>query len=234
MASKSISRSRKRDLNNPDEFISFWTKAFDFITAHKVQVSCALGLFLVLLIVAVTSLYFLKQSEDKAFSLLEQGINKYQTLLKTEDPDKAYRDAGKDFEQIIKKYPGRKGGKLARLFYADICYDNKDYDKAIILYNPLLADFNDQPFLKNLVLNGLGYSYEAKKDYKTASEYFEMVATDQDYPIKDEALFNLGEIYAAVGNKDKSKNAFEKILSDYPESMYTEIVKEKIAEDSKG
>ena len=234
MAQKSISRSRKRDLNNPDEFISFWTKTFDFITAHKMQASCALGFFLVLLIVAVSVLYFLKQSENKAFSLLEQGIDKYQTLMKTEAPDKAYRDAGKDFEGIIKKYSERKGGKLASLFYADMAYDAKDYDKAISLSKPLLADFNDEPFLKNLVLSGLGYSYEAKNDYKAASGYFEMVATAQDYPIKDDALFNLGEMYAATGNIDQSKKAFKKILSDYPESMYTEIVKEKMLENSKG
>jgi tetratricopeptide (TPR) repeat protein len=231
MAKKSISRSRKRDLNDPDEFISFWTKTFDFVTAHKVQVSCALGFFLVLLIVAATVFYFLKQSEKTAFSLLEKGIEKYQTLLKTETPENAYKDAGKDFEKIIKKYSGIEGGKLASLFYADMSYDAKDYDKAISLYKPLLEEFKDKPFLKNLALNGLGYSYEAKKDYQTASGYFEMVATDQNYPIKDEALFNLGEMYAATGNKDKSKNAFKKILSDYPESMYTEIVKEKMLEN---
>ena len=46
--------------------------------------------------------------------------------------------------------------------------------------------------------------------------------------IKDEALFNLGELYAAIGDKDKSIDAFNKILSDYPGSMYTEIVKEKV------
>jgi tetratricopeptide (TPR) repeat protein len=233
MAKKSISRSRKRDLNDPDEFISFWTKTFDYVTAHKVQVSCALGFFLLLLIVAATVFYFLKQSENKAFSLLDQGIDKYQTLLKTEAPDKAYRDAGKDFEEIIKKYSERNGGKLAVLFYADMSYDAKDYDKAITLYASLLADFKNEPFLKNLVLNGLGYAYEAKKDYGTASRYFEMVATAQDYPVKDEALFNLGEIYAATGNKDKSKSAFEKVLSDYPESMYTEIIKEKMSKGSK-
>ena len=231
MAKKSISRSRKRDLNDPDEFISFWTKTFDFVTAHKVQVSCALGFFLVLLIVAATVFYFLKQSEKTAFSLLEKGIEKYQTLLKTETPENAYKDAGKDFEKIIKKYSGIEGGKLASLFYADMSYDAKDYDKAISLYKPLLEEFKDKPFLKNLALNGLGYSYEAKKDYQTASGYFEMVATDQNYPIKDEALFNLGEMYAATGNKDKSKSAFKKILSDYPESMYTEIVKEKMLEN---
>ena len=232
MARKSVSRSRKRDLDSPDEFISFWTKSFDFITAHKVQVSCILGVFLIVLIIGVASFYYLKKSESKAFSLLQEGIANYQTLLKTEGPEKAYKGAEKDFERIIKKYSQRQGGILAKLYFADMCYAAKDYDKAIALYNPLLAEFNDEPLLKNLVLNGLGYCYEAKKDYKTASGYFEMVATAPDYPIKDEALFNLGEMYAAAGNKDKSLSAFKKILSDYPESIYTEIVKEKISENS--
>ncbi|MGA8178548.1 MAG: tetratricopeptide repeat protein [Desulfobacterales bacterium] len=232
MARKSVSRSRKRDLTDPDEFISFWTKLFDFVTAHKVPVSCALGAFLILLIIGAATLYFLRQSENKAFSLLQDGIAKYQTILKTEGPDKAYKGAEKDFQQIIKNYPQRQGGILARLYYADMCYAAKDYDKAITLYNPLLTELNEEPFLKNLVLNGLGYCYEAKKDYKRASGYFEMVATAQGYPMKDEALFNLGEMYAAIGNKEKSINAFKKILSDYPESIYTEIVKEKVSENS--
>jgi len=232
MARKSVSRSRKRDLNDPDEFISFWTKLFDFVTAHKVQVSCALGAFLILLIIGAAALYFLRQSENKAFSLLQDGIAKYQTILKTEGPEKAYKGAEKDFQQIIKNYSQRQGGILAKLYYADMGYAAKDYDKAISLYNPLLSEFNEEPFLKNLVLNGLGYCYEAKKDYKRASGYFEMVATAQGYPMKDEALFNLGEMYAAIGNKEKSINAFKKILSDYPESIYTEIVKEKISENS--
>jgi tetratricopeptide (TPR) repeat protein len=232
MARKSVSRSRKRDLNDPDEFISFWTKLFDFVTAHKVQVSCALGAFLILLIIGAATLYFLRQSENKAFSLLQDGIAKYQTILKTEGPEKAYKGAEKDFQQIIKNYSQRQGGILAKLYYADMGYAAKDYDKAISLYNPLLSELNEEPFLKNLVLNGLGYCYEAKKDYKRASGYFEMVATAQGYPMKDEALFNLGEMYAAIGNKEKSINAFKKILSDYPESIYTEIVKEKISENS--
>jgi tetratricopeptide (TPR) repeat protein len=232
MARKSVSRSRKRDLNDPDEFISFWTKLFDFVNAHKVQVSCAVGALLILLMIGAATLYFLKQSENKAFSLLQKSIAKYQTLLKTEGPDKAYKGAENDFQQIIKNYPQRQGGILARLYYADMCYAAKDYDKAITLYNPLLTELNDEPFLKNLVLNGLGYCYEAKKDYKRATGYFEMVATAQGYPMKDEALFNLGEMYAAIGNKEKSINAFKKILSDYPESIYTEIVKEKMSENS--
>ena len=168
MATKRISRARKRDLEDPDEFMTFWTKLFDFTAEHKVQVSCALTLLVVLIIVAAVAVYSLNKSENKAFFLLQQGVAKYQTLVKAGNPNKAYLGAGKDFGLIMEKYSGRKGGKLARFTYAEMCYAAGDYDNAIANFNKLLVDFNDEPFLKNLILSGLGYSYEAKKDYKTS------------------------------------------------------------------
>jgi tetratricopeptide (TPR) repeat protein len=233
MATKNISRARKRDLENPDEFITLWTKLIDFISKHKVQVSCALSFLAVLIIVAAVTAYSLKKSENRASFLLQQAVAKYQTLVKAGNPNKAYVEAGKDFGLIMEKYSGRKGGKLARFTYAEICYAAGDYDKAIANFNKSLVDFNDEPFLKNLVLSDLGYSYNAKKDYKTSAKYFEMIVTTPDYSIKDEALFNLGELYAEIGDNDKSIDAFKKILSDHSGSMYTEIAKEKVAWHSK-
>ena len=233
MAAKSISRARKRDLENPDEFITFWTKLFNFVTEHKFQVSCALTFLVVLIIVAAVTVYYLKQSENKAFFLLQQGVAEYQASMKAGDPNKAYLEAGKNFGLILEKYSNRKGGKLARFAYANMCYTAGDYDKAIANFSKLLGDFNNEPFLKYLVLSSLGYSYNAKKDYKTSVKYFEMIVTTPDYSNKDEALFNLGELYAKIGEKDKSLDAFKKILSDHTGSMYTEIAKEKIAWQSK-
>lgn len=233
MAAKRISRARKRDLQDPDEFMTFWAKLFEFTDEHKFLVISALTFFIVLVIVTATTVYFLKKSENKAFFLLQQGVVKYQTSMKAGNPKKAYLEAGKDFGQILEKYSGRKGGKLARFIYAGMCYAAGDYDKAITHFKHSLADFNDETFLKNLILSGLGYSYKAQKDYKTSAQYFEMIVTAPGNGIKDEALFNLGELYAATGDKDKSRDAYKKILSDYAGSMYTQIVKEKVAWQSK-
>ena len=228
MAKKRVSRSRKRDLNEPDEFISFWTKLFEWISEYKLIFSSALGVMVVVIIVITGMIYFTKKSEDKAFALLQQGIINYQTELKTNTPEKACLDAEKDFQRVMDKYSNRYGSKLAVFFYANMCYTANNFDKAIELYKKSLINFNEELFLKNLILNGLGYSYKAKKDYKTAAQYFEIIASDTDYKIKDEALFNLGELYAAMGDHDKSTSAFKKILSDHSDSMYIEIIKERV------
>jgi len=228
MAKKRVSRSRKRDLNEPDEFISFWSKLFELISEYKLIFSSALGIMIAIIIVIIGMIYFIKKSEDKAFALLQRGITSYQAELKNNAPEKAFLDAGKDLQRVMNKYSNRNGGKLASFIYANICYAAKDYDKAIEIYKKSLINFNDELFIKYLILNGLAYSHKAKKDFKTAAGYFEAIASAPDYAIKDEALFNLGELYAAMGDHDKSLTAFKKILSDHSGSMYIEIVKERV------
>jgi hypothetical protein len=44
----------------------------------------------------------------------------------------------------------------------------------------------------------------------------------------DVALFNLARLYNAEGNKEKGIEAYKKILSDHADSLYIEIVKEKL------
>ncbi|MCD6223976.1 MAG: tetratricopeptide repeat protein, partial [Deltaproteobacteria bacterium] len=70
-------------------------------------------------------------------------------------------------------------------------------------------------------------SYEEKNDYKSAASYFKLIVSGNDLFMKDEALFNLGRLYAAMGESDKSRNAFVNIKENYPDSFYIELVKEK-------
>ena len=45
----------------------------------------------------------------------------------------------------------------------------------------------------------------------------------------DVALFNLARLYNEEGNKEKGTEAYKKILSDHADSIYIEIVKEKLS-----
>lgn len=228
MAQKRISRARKRDLDAPDEFITFWTKLLRFATENKVKLSCALGFFVLLMVVIAVMAFLSNKAENNSFALLQQGIDKYQTTLKESGPEKACLDVEKDFQLIIKKYTGKEGEKLAKFIFGNMCYNAGYYDKAIALYEKSLQDFSDNPFLKNIVLSSLGYSYKEKKDYNTAVKYFEMIASMPGNSIKDEALFNLGGLYAEMGNSAMSINSYKKIMSEHADSIYIKIVKERL------
>ena len=220
--------TRKQLLKEPDEFITFTGKLFRFAKKYPAQISYTLGGIFILIIAISGIEYFSNKAENEALALLGKGITKYATIVKNEGPDKAFLDVDKDFQDILGKYSRKDGGKLTRVVYANICYKAGHYDKAIKLFNKALEDFDDNQFIKNLILSSIGYVFKERKDYKTAAKYFEMIVAEPEAVMKDEALFNLGWIYDAIGNYDKSINAFNKIISDHTDSMYIEIEKERL------
>jgi len=229
MAFKRVSRARKRDLEEPDRIAIFMNELLEFATKYKVHLTSALAVIVVVAIGVAAIFYFTNKAENKASVLLSHGLNKYQAIADKNSPGQAYLDVVDDFNLIIRKYSGNEGGKLAKLMFANICYNSGNYDKAIDLYNQSLQDFDDNPFLINLVLSSLGYSYEAQKDYTAAANYFKMIVAAPDYRLQDEALFKLAGVYAAMGDYEGRLNSLKKIISDHKDSIYLEIVKENLA-----
>ncbi|MDF1590906.1 MAG: tetratricopeptide repeat protein [Desulfobacterales bacterium] len=227
MAAKKV--TRKQLLKEPDEFITFSARLFQFALKYKTRLLAGVGLVCAVLILLSGLVYFSKKSEEKAFSLMQQGLAKYKTLSQTIGTAKAYQEVNADFEFILKKYSSKEGGKLARVSYADICYKAGEYDKAISLYRESLETLGDHQPVKYLVLSGLGYSYAAKQAYQEAATYFQKISSGPESIMKDESLFNLGRIYHILGNPEKSKASYEKIVSDHPDSIYMELAKDKLA-----
>ena len=174
-------------------------------------------------------LYYRHVRENKALEKLSQAMLKYEMAQRNNGPFTAYTAASADFEDIVKNLGNTDAGRLALIQYADVCYSMKDYDKAISLYKKAMATYGDNPLLKDMILNGLAYAYEGKGDFKNAISNFEEIANNPLASIKDEALFNLGMLYAKTGKPDQSQKAYQQIIKDYPDSIYFALAREKVA-----
>ena len=228
MAKKQISRKRKKQLKEPDEFITFSSKILDTILENKNQ---AISILFILLLVIITFIgirgYFIK-SENRAFTDMAQSMAEYRALGKANENTSTLQKVDGDLEKILNIHSAMHAKKFVKIYLANISFQNKNFDRAIELYLDSVNDFNDAPSIKNLILNSLAYSYEEKKDYKSAASYFELIVSGNDVFMKDEALFNLGRLYAAMDNKKKSKAAFVNIKENYPDSLYIELVRFKM------
>jgi tetratricopeptide (TPR) repeat protein len=219
--------SRKKLLKEPDEFLTFSARLFQYTLEHKYQLLAALGgIVAVVLIVTGIQFYSLQRSKE-AFALLEKSRARYEKLLGEKDAQTAYEEVKSDFEHILDKYGNKVGGKLARVMFADICYRAENLDQAIFLYEKALADFQD-PFIRNSIFSGLAYAHEKKQAYEKAAEYFEKIAASADPVLKGEALFNIGRLYAALGDHEKSQTAYQQLVAEQPDSIYIDLVKELV------
>ena len=223
-------KSRKELLKKPDEFMTSTGKVIRLVSDYQKPISYALCAVAAVVLVIFGYRFFAQRTEAKAFSMLEQALAKYEAHKKATSADEAYRNVSQEFQHIVEKYGGNAAGKLARASYANICYNAGDYIKAIELYKRSLNDFKDHPMVNNLILSGLGYAYQQMGDNPNAAMYFEKVASATDSNNRDEALFNLGMLYEKLGDTDKSHQAFKQFLSSYPNSMYFDIVEEKLSE----
>jgi tetratricopeptide (TPR) repeat protein len=233
MTNKRISRSRKRELAAPDEFLTFSGKLIKFFVENKTKIIASGATFLALILVLSGFRYYSVQTEKKAFALLDGAMGKYRKSMENKDPAKAYGEVKKDFEAILEKYSGNRGGKIAKVEFADICFSAGEFDRAIEMYKQSLQHFEKYPYYRFLILNGLAYAYEQKKDYSNAIKYFEILKTEQDKEPNDDVLFNLSRLYAANNDHAKEKEYYKKIISDFPDSIYIDIAKEKVGDGVK-
>jgi tetratricopeptide (TPR) repeat protein len=222
-------KSRKELLKKPDEFITLTGRVIQFTSAYQKQISYGLCVLVAVAVVIFGYRFFAQRAETKAFALLAQTMARYEADKKASSPKEAYSKVSEEFQQIIKKYGGNAGGKLARTRYANISYEAGDYHKAIELYKQSLNDFKDNQLVYDLILSSLGYAYENIEDDRNAAQYFEELSKAPDMGIRDEAFFNLGLLYKKLGDVAGSRKAFQEIISNYPNSMYFDIAQEKLS-----
>jgi len=225
MAKKRV--TRKQLLKEPDEFITFSNRMIRLGVAYKQHLMIAAGLFCAVVLIYVGMQYVSARSRTKALNLLENAVARYNRELAQSGTAKALAEVEGDFELILGKYGSNAGGRLARLTFAQYHYAAGGAERAIALYQAALADFEEDPLYRSLALSGLGYAYALKGDGARAISYFEQVVSGAAAGLKGDALFNLGLLYAQSGQNGKSRESFQRIKEEHPESIYAEMAGEK-------
>jgi predicted negative regulator of RcsB-dependent stress response len=224
---KKISRSRKRELEAPDEFLTFTGKVLKFVAENRIKIISGASVFLALLVIGAGLRYYSFYVEKKASEMLDKGSAKAESLRKEGDLKKAYESGGKDFRAILEKYPNQKAGKIARIMLADLAFEAGEYDAAVSLYKEALQDFKQDPFYGNLILTNLAYASEQKKDYESAMTYLKMIDAGAGSDLNDQVLFDLGRIQSKINPSAKENEYYRKIAEAHPNSPYADMAREK-------
>ena len=227
MAKKRV--TRKQLLKEPDEFITFTGKLIRFGRAHQKILTYAVCAFFIVVIAFAAARYFSNRSETVASDLLRQAMQTYETRRNETDAVKAFAEVAPEFERIVKKYSNKSAGKVAGVIYANLNYDAGNADEAIALYQDALNDTEMSAGYRNLILSSLGYACEKKNDLSAAVGYFEKIVAAEDAVAKAQALFNLGRLYEQMGQIEKSDKAFERLISEFQDSIYFDLASEKVA-----
>ncbi len=223
-------KALRKKLKQPDEFITITSRAIQWGQTHAIRIGIGAAV-LVALILAITGYRYVDtQKELKGFALLNQARVKYAgEMAKGDSPEKVYAAVKSDYENILNEYGNRGAGRIARKNLADICFNAKAYDRAGQLYEKSLVDFEQEPLYHAIILSDLAHTYQASHNDEAAAAYFQKIIALPNGPSKDEALFDLAGIYEKQGKPDKALALYKQINAEFADSIYINIVKEKIA-----
>ncbi len=172
--------SRKKELREPDEFISLTTHALEFLKAHEKEVTIAVIGGLVVAAVVFGIRTYKGWQEDRAeasFSAARRdfGIHRYDT-------------AATGFAKVAAQYAGTRSGRLALVFLGNSYAELGKDDDATKAFRDALAVDSD-PLLRQAALYNLGLLELKKGDKKAAVDDLSKAA-EIEGPLRSAAWFS--------------------------------------------
>jgi len=220
---------KTEEFEDIDPFMESMNRLLNWAKANQKRLIVWTIVAVVVILTASGAALYYNHAQNRAATQLGKAMAAYATARANNAPFSAYEAVKADFKEVMDKYGYTDSAGIALIQYAGVCCFSGDYEKAVDAYQKAFDKYGDKPMLKGLLESGLAYSYAGKKDYKNAISWFEKITEDPASTAKDEAFFNLGLIYGKAGQNEKSAAAYEKVVSDFPDSIYFDAAKQKIA-----
>jgi predicted negative regulator of RcsB-dependent stress response len=197
---------RRKELRQPDEFITFFENLRSFLLDNIVQVIIGACAAIALAAIGV-GVYFYTQYQDR---LVADQFYEAITAL----DHKEYKTAETDFSKLAEDHPHASLGRLARFYLAGCYMAEKDPAKARDALNQYLAG-DDRPTFKSLALLQLGVAYEDLGQFQQAHQTYSEAAKLPG-PQKMRAELAVARMLVREGHKDAAIEAYRQFLKENP------------------
>jgi tetratricopeptide (TPR) repeat protein len=242
----------RKEIKQPDEFITVTHQVIDFIMQYKVALAVTAGLIVVLIVIVTTVASYTKNTEKQAQNAIYAAMKDYYAEVK--DPkaeadkeasaDKAvkansdavtyatasekWQAAAKKLEDFHSRFPSSNTGKLSMLYIGNSYYELADYAKAIEWYEKFIQAVPSTHEFVLLAYNSLGYSYEQKGEYQKAIDAYKKIVDQSKMLMDEQAYLNMGRCYEQLKAYDKAIEMYENIKNKFPQSVKITELRDKI------
>lgn len=241
-----------KELRQPDQFVSFWTKVGAKLGEQKKAILAAvIGLMVVVSGVVAGQWFFDKRTADRSREFARITAIASAPLLPTTEGDaaKAAAPAPDEFPPRFKSDGERKqaalkeadaflaqagGSKLrdeALLLKASYLMDVGQPAEALKIYQQLGSSTGSDRFAF-LVKEGLGHSYEASGNIDQAIEAFTALAAWGESKggfYRDRALFEKARLLEKKGSAKDAQALYKEVVEKYPQSALRDEVNDRLA-----
>ncbi len=220
----------KRDLEQPDMFQETFAKVLDYAREHRQKLYVAAGV-LVLVFVLGAGYWFYSASYEK-----DAGKLYFDARLKAMKADPmgigiAITETMKTYADVVEKYPSSDAAQAARYELGGLYFDAGDYDRSIQVYTAFIDKASKKDLRTLYARIGIGYAYEAKKEYDKALDAFNKVVESNSGNVFEGIGYgNMARVYEEMNDRGKAIDFYKKALEKTKDPAASAMLKRKIAQ----
>ena len=224
-------RITKKQLKEPDEFITLTERAFIFLREHSKKIAGA-GIALLILIVAFVLMQVWERKKE------EEAARSYRVVSEMYEKDFAREQEGstqdysailEKYDEIITKFPKTSSGKLSLLYKGNVLVKQGSFDEAIKAYTAYLDQTGKERLFRYFAWGGLGRAYEGKKDYSKALEAYQRALDYAEGFQSADSNLSIGYCYEKLGKTKEALESFKAFLNSGQKSSLTNAILRKVS-----
>ena len=221
----------KKKLKEPDEFITLTERVYLFTTHHGKPIALGAGVVLILLLLIFFFQKWEKKNAEDADQMFNLAAETYQMVNSPyrEGSPQEYKNVIERFNEVITKFPKTQAGKLAALYKGNIHFRLGEFDEAIKAYESYIEKAGKEKLYRAFAMEGLGYSYEGKKDYEKAMRSFQKVIELGESFQLPNAHLGLGRCNEKMGKTKEALENYRGFIKISEKSQMANIVLRKIS-----
>jgi tetratricopeptide (TPR) repeat protein len=237
---KKVSR---KELKEPDEFLSFTVRALKWINEQKVVLIVG-ALAVVVVILGMYGWRWYALSKERAASvdfikareILDARVIPRDDAAGTSSSDGSFaseddkfRAAIAEFEMVSKSHSNSATAALATYYVAEYSRRTGDYDKAIENFKSYLKSEGPAGELAAFAVEGIAAALEAQgKDDQAAQQYKRLTESPFDMQ-PDRGLFHVARLEQKAGRTAEAKRLYNEIVEKYPKTNYMRDIQDRLS-----
>jgi tetratricopeptide (TPR) repeat protein len=199
----------RHDLKKPDEFISFGTRAIEYVQQNAKVVAAAAAVVLLVSVAAIALVQMTTGKADEAAFRYGQVSDELRqaSALHGEERTEKLSEALKKLEEIYETYPGTRSADYALLQIGQANFELRKYEQAANAFETASKRFDEQPNFKAMALQGAGKSHEAMRNYNKALDFYQRTNAVEGNPYQEVLKADIGRIKVYQEQADAAKAA---------------------------
>ncbi|HTZ39594.1 MAG TPA: tetratricopeptide repeat protein [Syntrophales bacterium] len=220
----------KRDLEQTDVFQETFAKILDYARQNRQKLYASAGVFAVVIVLGAGYLFYSASYEKDAGKLY------FDARLKAMKADPmgmgaAIPVAMKALADVVEKYPSSDAAQAARYELGSFYFETGEYDRTIQIYTAFLEKASTKDLRTLYARFGIGYAYEAKKEYDKALDTFNKVAGSNPGNVFESLGYrNMARVYEEMNDLGKATEYYKKALEKTKDPAASSLLKRKIAQ----